>query len=169
MSDETKVRPDEFRPRRKSVVLAGSYLAATWFGVGYIRLGAGTIATATALPLYWLLRLEPMPLQLAVSVLIAALSVLCAHLVAADCGQDDPQTVVIDEVTGALVTLLIINSSLLWIQLFALALFRLFDIFKPWPVDVTLGRHAGFNVVSDDVIAGALSGLLMLPVAHFVS
>ena len=166
--DKSNADPGKLQDRQATGNATWPYLAATWFGLGYIRLGPGTIATATALPLYWLLRLAPMPLQVAVVALVTAFSTLCAYLVASDCGQDDPQIVVIDEVTGALVTLLIASSSSIAVQLTALALFRVFDIFKPWPVNVAISGHAGFDIVYDDFVAGVLSGLVVILFTHFV-
>jgi phosphatidylglycerophosphatase A len=159
--DQSDAELEELRAQQADGIPAVLYVAATWFGVGRIQFAPGTIATATVLPIYWLLRFTSVPLQFAVIALVVLLSVFCAHRVAADQGQDDPQIVVIDEVAGGLIALLLVGSSSVVLQLAVLALFRVLDIFKPWPISLNLGRHAGFNIVYDDVIAGTCSGLIV--------
>jgi phosphatidylglycerophosphatase A len=137
------------------------YLLATWFGTGYARIAPGTVATATVLPLYWLLRLCAMPLQWVVVLIVVGVSIWSADWVARDLDQKDPQIIVIDEVCGGLIALLLVNSGGLFEQLLALALFRLLDIFKPWPVNIRIPGPAGFDVVYDDVVAGIIAGLVV--------
>jgi phosphatidylglycerophosphatase A len=121
----------------------------------------GTVATATVLPLYWLLRLASMPLQLAIVLLIVGLSIVSANRVASDLDHDDPQIIVIDEVVGALLALLIVDSAAALEQIMALLVFRLLDIFKPWPINISIGGIAGFGIVYDDVVAGLGAGLIV--------
>ena len=135
---------------------------STWFGCGYATVGPGTAATITVLPLYWWLRLSSMPLQMIVVAVVLALSIASAGWIAADLKQDDPQIIVIDEVSGALVGLLLVDSSKPVEQIAVLVLFRLLDIFKPWPINVAVGGSAAIGIVYDDVAAGIGAGLLVL-------
>jgi phosphatidylglycerophosphatase A len=144
------------------------HLLATWFGSGFARVAPGTVATATVLPLYWLLRLISMPLQLAIALLIAGLSIVSANRVAHDLNQEDPQIIVIDEVIGALLALLIVDSAAPLEQIMALLAFRLLDIFKPWPININIGGIAGFGIVYDDVVAGLGAGLIVRLVAQIL-
>jgi phosphatidylglycerophosphatase A len=143
------------------------YLLATWFGAGFACVAPGTVATATVLPLYWLLRLVSMPLQLAIALLIIGLSIMSANRVASDLNQDDPQIIVIDEVSGALVALLVVSSAAPVEQIMALLVFRLLDIFKPWPINISIGGLAAFGIVYDDVVAGLGAGMIVRLVAQF--
>ncbi len=169
--DESSVGRDGPRTRRAGGIPAALtrtaiYVAATWFGVGRIKFAPGTFATATVLPLYWLLRFEPMPLRLAMVALLVLLAIFSADWVAADQGQEDPQIIVIDEVAGGLIALLLVDGASLPWQFAVLALFRVLDIFKPWPVSLELGQHKGFKIVYDDVVAGIFSGLIIGLVAR---
>jgi phosphatidylglycerophosphatase A len=153
--------------RARPVVGTISYLMATWFGVGFARIAPGTIATATSLPVYWLLRALSVPTQLALVLLFIGVSVFSADRAARDLGLVDPQVVVIDEVAGTLLALLVLNSSNLIGQLSTLFLFRVLDIFKPWPISLNLwSRFPGVGIVYDDVAAGLAAGLLIRLVAQ---
>jgi phosphatidylglycerophosphatase A len=138
------------------------YLLGTWFGCGYATVGPGTVATITVLPFYWWLRLSSMPLQMMVVAVVLALSIASAGWIAADLKQDDPQIIVIDEVSGALVGLLLVDSSRPGEQIAVLLLFRLLDIFKPWPINIAVGGPPAIGIVYDDVVAGIGAGLLVL-------
>ncbi|MCW5703769.1 MAG: phosphatidylglycerophosphatase A [Bradyrhizobium sp.] len=159
--DQSDAELDESRARGTNGIALVHYIAATWFGVGRIKFGPGTVATATVLPIYWLLQLAAAPVQLAFVALVVVLAVVCAQWVAADQGRDDPQIIVIDEVAGGLIALLLLNSPSLVPQLAALALFRVLDIYKPWPINLSPSRHAGLNIVYDDVVAGICAGLIV--------
>ena len=87
-------------------------------------------------------------------------------------GQKDPGQVVSDEVAGQSIALLGMAwlepmhhvSPPIWVglALYAFALFRLFDILKPWIVDKSQHLRAGWGVLMDDIIAGICAGLLVL-------
>jgi phosphatidylglycerophosphatase A len=138
------------------------YLLGTWFGCGYAPVGPGTVATATVLPLYWCLRWFSMPLQIILVAVVIALSIASAGWIATDLQQDDPQIIVIDEVSGALIGLLLVDSSGPAWQIAVLLLFRLLDISKPWPINIAVGGPAAIGIVYDDVAAGIGAGLLVL-------
>ena len=77
-------------------------------------------------------------------------------------GQDDPGAVVIDEVAGQWLTLLPAATTVWWHWLAGFALFRFFDIVKPWPVGWADRRvKGGLGVMVDDIIAGAYAGVLL--------
>ena len=87
-------------------------------------------------------------------------------------GKKDPPQVVSDEVAGQSIALLAMAwlepsnhvSSTAWIGLavFAFALFRLFDIWKPVIIDKSQHLHAGWGVLMDDILAGIFAGILVL-------
>ena len=86
-------------------------------------------------------------------------------------GKKDPPQVVSDEVAGQSIALLAMAwlepsnhvSSTAWIGLavFAFALFRLFDIWKPVIIDKSQHLHAGWGVLMDDILAGIVSGTIV--------
>ncbi|MDE1896956.1 MAG: phosphatidylglycerophosphatase A [Rhodospirillales bacterium] len=76
----------------------------------------------------------------------------------------DPGWIVIDEIAGQMIPLLALRNFNPWGALAAFALFRLFDIWKPWPVSWADRRRDEFGIMGDDIIAGllALAALLIL-------
>jgi len=69
--------------------------------------------------------------------------------------RKDPGEVVIDELVGVWLVLLPFESPSFWLVLAAFAFFRLFDIWKPWPVRASENwLPAGFGIMIDDVVAG---------------
>ncbi len=144
-----------------------SYVLATWFGAGLSPIGPGTVATATVLPIYWAIQSVSVSLQCAIAVLIVGLSILSASRVVKDLGEDDPQIIVIDEVSGALIALILVSGATVAVQIAALLLFRLLDILKPWPINIRVGGHPAVGVVYDDVVAGIGAGLIARTVWQF--
>lgn len=79
-------------------------------------------------------------------------------------GLEDPQVVVIDEVSGqliALTPLAFLPSFSLIALVIGFLLFRLFDIFKPYPIRKLEHLHGGRGVMSDDALAGVYAAALV--------
>jgi phosphatidylglycerophosphatase A len=130
-------------------------LLATWFGCGFSPVAPGTAGTLGALPLYLLVaRSGPWAVALT-ALLVTAVGVAAAGRVARRRGLEDPQVVCIDEVAGVLVAL--IGARMEWIEVaVAVGLFRVFDIWKPWPARQLERRlPGGWGIVFDDLAAGA--------------
>ena len=72
--------------------------------------------------------------------------------------SDDAGCIVIDEVVGQWIAMAAVPATVPWVIL-SFVLFRLFDIFKPWPIrGVERSSKGGFGVMIDDVLAGLLAG-----------
>ena len=70
------------------------------------------------------------------------------------CDEQDPPSIVIDEVVGMWISCIFINNDLIMI-LVAFSLFRLFDIFKPFPIGlVDRNFKNAFGIIFDDILAG---------------
>jgi phosphatidylglycerophosphatase A len=84
-------------------------------------------------------------------------------------GRDDPGEIVIDEVAGLWIALL--PASLAWPDVaIAFLLFRVADIFKPWPASwADRQLHGGLGIMADDLVAGvyAALGLYLIKLAGF--
>ncbi len=98
--------------------------------------------------------------------LLLLLAVLITGTVAAGraetlLGEKDPSEVVIDEVLGQWITCLPFASLGLWEYVAAFALFRLFDITKPWPVRQLEGIGGGLGIMIDDAAAGLYAMLCL--------
>jgi phosphatidylglycerophosphatase A len=134
---------------------------STLFGVGYVRLAPGTVASAIALPFAWLIswKLGVTVLCIA-SLALYAIGVWSCGVHAAQTGGHDPSECVIDEVAGQWFACAVAPLSL---PAFAIAfvLFRFFDITKLWPVSLGERLPGGLGIMTDDMIAGALSAVII--------
>ena len=134
-----------------------SHLLATFFGVGLLKPAPGTWGSLSAALLWYFLDF----LHSYTYVILPAF-ILFAWLVCIKADQDseskDNSFIVIDEVAGMLIALsLIYHEAILYFCAFLL--FRLFDIFKPWPISwVDKNVKGGLGILLDDLIAGLLAG-----------
>jgi phosphatidylglycerophosphatase A len=146
-------------------------LVATFFGIGRMRPGPGTWASAVTVLLWAALAhsLSPSlrtPLAIAVAVVVILIGIPAATQVALGSGIKDPQFVVIDEVAGQLVALVAV--PLAWKSFVAgFILFRAFDILKPPPVRQLEALPEGSGIVLDDVAAGVYALCFMHLFLHF--
>jgi phosphatidylglycerophosphatase A len=135
--------------------------ALTWssfFGAGYFPLAPGTAGTAAAIPLWWLLRQDAVPL---LAYFAATAAITLSGIAAADragkyYGVADSGHIVIDEVAGYLVTMAFLPRTL-FAALAGFVFFRICDVLKPWPArffDVDPRWKNGKGVVLDDIFAG---------------
>lgn len=130
-------------------------LIATWFGIGRLRPAPGTIGTLAAMPFGYAIMYCGGPIALGISaVLLLIIGTFAASRYGQKSGTTDDQSIVVDEVVGLWVAAIPAGLHLSpWIAAFLL--FRLFDIWKPWPVSYFDNRsRGGFDVMMDDVIAG---------------
>jgi phosphatidylglycerophosphatase A len=150
---------------------AWATLVATFGGIGYMRPGPGSWASA-ATTLLWSATAHFVPgsWRVGFGSGLAALAVLvgipAATRVAQATGIEDPQFVVIDEVAGQLIAL--IGVPLSWKSLLAgFILFRVFDTTKPPPVRQLERIPDGAGIVLDDVAAGIGALIIMHLLLHF--
>jgi phosphatidylglycerophosphatase A len=138
---------------------------ATGFGVGLAPVAAGTFGSLAALlPWGWWLRALAWPAYLAVVVIAFALGTWASSWVVRRGGVDDPGSIVWDEFVGQWLALWPVGAFVHdWRFVVAgFALFRLFDIWKPWPVRwADRSVHGGFGVMLDDVLAGAMAFVVL--------
>jgi len=139
--------------------MSAAQLFATWFGSGLSKLAPGTVGSVCTLPLYALLARTPALVYWSVTLAVTLLGVWASEQTARELGDEDPQSVVIDEVAGVLIALGFARG-LGWPALAAaFLLFRLFDIVKPGPVDwVQNLKPPGVGIMADDVLAGLGAG-----------
>lgn len=150
-------------------------LAVTTFGVGYFPLAPGTWGSAVAVAIY-----------LGVSRLVTSAGIsgvlLNAAMIAALLGftmlgiwasgrsipllgSEDPSQAVVDEVVGQLIVFLFVPFGISWpLVLAGFVLFRLFDIWKPYPVRRFESLPGGFGICVDDIVAGIYGGVCLAAV-----
>ncbi len=147
-----------------------AFLIATWFGCGYAPKGPGTAGSVAALAIAWLLHTYAGVSSVGLGclgLLLAIPGTWAADVVARSSGLEDPQIVVVDEVVGQWLTLAG-ATALNWKSwLLALALFRLFDIWKPPPVRQLERLPGGLGIVADDAMAGVYGALVLFAAGWF--
>jgi len=146
----------------KKFIFSPAGVLATWFFSGLLPKAPGTWGSLAALPFAWGIQYWGGWQALAVATLIVFLvGWWAAHVFEAESGVKDPGAVVIDEVAGQWLVLLPAGLDPL-LYLVGFALFRLVDIFKPWPACwFDQNVHGGLGIMLDDVVA-ALYGLIVL-------
>ncbi len=156
--------PREISPRWATLI-------ATFFGVGYIKPGPGTWGSLATAILWWLATSRIPVAGRGWATLVAAAAVTMVGIPAATRtaranGLKDPQFVVIDEVAGQLVAL--IGVPLAWRTfLVGFILFRVFDIWKPFPIRLLERLPEGTGIVVDDLGAGVYALAVMHLLLHF--
>lgn len=131
----------------------------TFFGAGLAPKAPGTVGSAASLVLWAPVVLLGVPwwARLGLVALVFVVGIPACARTAAVVGREDPKEAVIDEVAGQGLTLLLCGAHPAF--LFAgFALFRFFDVVKPWPVRwFDRNVHGGLGVMLDDVVAGVLA------------
>lgn len=147
-----------------------NHLLALGFGSGLAPKAPGTFGTLAAIPFFLLLS-GLSPTSYAVLVLFSFIvGVWVCHKTSEDMGSHDHGSIVWDEFVGFWITMFMVPVSVASVVL-GFALFRLFDVWKPWPIaliDRKVG--GGFGIMIDDVIAGvfaAISLQLILRLPYF--
>ncbi len=144
----------------KSVALTLS----TWFGCGYFPVGPGTIGSLAAVLIaaavdHWLGGTRQFLLGSFFLLLMPA--IWASAVTATAAGKEDPGFIVVDEVLGQWVTLLGVSSYSVRSFVLAFILFRIFDIWKPWPVRKLEDLPSGYGIVADDLAAGLYGALIL--------
>jgi len=136
---------------------------ATLGGLGrVVPTAPGTVASLLALILAWGLASVHGQLLVAIGAIAAtAVGFWAAELYARRRGSKDPSECVIDEVAGQLIACTFAPRTFVFFGL-AFLLFRLFDIVKPWPIGAAERLPGGLGIMADDVVAGALAGIIIL-------
>lgn len=145
-------------------------LIATWFGAGLLPRLPGTWGSLAALPVAWVIGREGGPWALAVAALVLFPAGLWAcHVIRAHGAAEDPPPVVVDEVTGQWLVLVMAPLDA-GAYVLAFVLFRLFDIAKPWPVNlVQAWLPAPLAIMADDVAAAVLAAVAFALVAFGIA
>jgi len=135
-------------------------LVSTMGGIGRLKPAPGTWGSLVVLPLALL---GPVP-ALLLALLVTIVGFYAVREVLRDAPEQDPGWIVVDEAAGMLLALAGLSAAAgIWGVLIAFGLFRVFDIFKPWPISWADQQKGAFGVMLDDIVAGALvAAALML-------
>ena len=158
-------------------------LAVTTFGVGYLPLAPGTFGSMVGVLIYlgarqieagssayfsargWQETQITAWIHVANAILFllfCLLGIWAATRATKLFRHKDPQQAVVDEVIGQLLTFLFVPFDVSWKYILAgFLLFRLFDIWKPYPIDSLQNLPAGIGVCADDILAGVYAGAIL--------
>jgi phosphatidylglycerophosphatase A len=102
----------------------------------------------------------PAAFQVAITVIVFFASVAASTRLARSLGKKDPGVVVVDEVVGQWISLLFLPFTPA-VAVAGFVLFRVLDVFKPWPARQLESLPDGWGIMSDDVMAGIYANLLL--------
>lgn len=135
---------------------------ASLAGIGYIPFASGTWGSLAALPLAFGLMWAGGPLLLGAGVVVAsAVGIWACDVYARRVGKPDPSECVIDELAGQWIACLAAPLSPAGFAIAFLA-FRLFDVWKPWPVSAAEEAPGGLGIMLDDLVAGVMGAVLVM-------
>jgi phosphatidylglycerophosphatase A len=134
-------------------------------GLGLAPKAPGTFGTLLGIPLLFLMPAN-LVAYIVVVVVLFVLGVWCCNVCAKNLGVHDHPGIVWDEVVGYLITMMAVPKTFLWIVV-GFAVFRFFDILKPWPIGwVDKHVHGGLGIMLDDVLAAVFS-LIVIQIALY--
>ena len=136
-------------------------LLATGFGSGLSPFAPGTMGTLVGIPVCLVCLPLSWPVRFLVAIILSALAVYISGRAETIYLKKDDQRIVIDEIAGFQVAMLPVAITG-WHLCFAFVLFRIFDIWKPFPIRNLQQLPGGWGVVIDDIAAGIYAGIIML-------
>ena len=141
---------------------------STVFKIGYLPIAPGTWGSLAAFAL-WFLIIESISTITFITliVVIFAFGIYTSSITEKDLGKKDPSVIVVDEWVGQWIALLFLPKSLLW-GLVAFALFRLFDIWKPYPIKTLDKMSSGWGIMLDDVLGGIYALIVLSIIKNLI-
>lgn len=157
------------RPDARFLVAHPAHFIALGFGAGLAPRAPGTVGTIVGLALCWALQPFLAPTSIALlAVPLFLLGIWACDVTGKALGVVDSGAIVWDEVVAFLPVVAFAHSA--WMQALAFGLFRLFDIWKPFPIRQLERRiPGGLGVMADDVLAAAYALAILLAVQHFAA
>jgi phosphatidylglycerophosphatase A len=150
------------------------HLVAFGFGSGLSPWAPGTFGTLIAIPITLFVMQFGFVAHLGFAIFAALFGIYVCGESARRLGVHDHPGIVWDEITGYAVTMLTVpgaagGTTLMYWVVGGFALFRLFDIWKPWPIrEADHSLSGGLGIMLDDVIAGIFAAAILLAVRHIL-
>ena len=130
------------------------HFIAFGFGAGLVPRAPGTFGSLVGLLAAWWLFELPLPWRVAVVLAVIGAGIFICGESARRLNRHDDQRIVLDEIAGVLLTSLAVVERSLFAVALVFVFFRLFDIWKPWPIrDVDHSLRGGLGIMLDDLIA----------------
>ena len=157
------------RPDVRFLFSHPAHFIALGFGAGLSPVAPGTAGTMVAFPICWLLLQVIPPLAVAFAAIpLFLVGVWACERTGRDLGVQDHGAMCWDEIV-AFLPLAAISSASLLLQVVAFLLFRLFDIWKPYPIRELERRvKGGLGVMIDDVFAAFYAYIAFVAFVIFV-
>jgi len=152
----------------KAILANPIHLLAFGFGAGLSPKAPGSVGTIVAVLIYLVLPSMPPIIYAGLVLLSFVFGIWICGKTAEDLGVHDHGGIVWDEFVGYWITMFMAPSGLFWVLL-GFVLFRLLDIFKPWPIKWADKELAGgLGIMLDDVLAGIMAALGMQAVVVLI-
>ena len=160
-----------------------SWIIATWFGSGLIPIAPGTWGSLAAFPFAYIISVNSGPYVLIIgTVALFFIGMQASNNIEKSARKKDPGFIVVDEVVGQWIALLPLSflynyvgpdlSYYFVVPIAAVAFlaFRIYDIWKPWPINyVDKNVSGGLGIMLDDVIAGTYALIITSAMAVVMS
>jgi phosphatidylglycerophosphatase A len=146
-------QPDLRQPNLKLLFQHPAYFFGLGFGSGLAKKAPGTFGTIVGLPIFWLISAYGLPIQLFIITVLFIIGIYFCNATGRVLGVVDHGSIVWDEIVAMMLVLTFTPMQWQW-WLVAFLFFRLFDIWKPYPIrqcDAKLKN--GFGVMFDDLLA----------------
>jgi len=147
-----------------------AYALATGLGAGFTPIAPGTAGALEGVAIYLAIHAlhlgqsASLFVLVVINVILFAVGVWASNRTCAMTGVKDPRLIVIDEVSGQLISLtplVLLPSFAITAVVIGFLFFRLFDIFKPYPIRKLERLHGGLGVMADDALAGVYAAVLL--------
>ena len=137
-----------------------SLLIITFFYIGKIKHAPGTFSSLATLLIWILFIPADYFIRISITFLLTIIGFIFIKLSLPNFQEEDPQSIVIDEVVGMSVALIFIND--LSIMIIAFLLFRMFDILKPSIIYYSQHFPGAYGILLDDILAGTITSMLLI-------
>ena len=149
----------------RKVLTTPVHFLAFGFGSGLAPIAPGTFGTLAAVPLFLLMQPLSITAYLLITTLVCITGIWICGKSSSLLGVHDHSGIVWDEFAGFFITMIAAPPGWLWIVL-GFVLFRLFDIWKPWPISL-LDKNVdgGLGIMVDDIVAGIFASVALQIIA----
>jgi phosphatidylglycerophosphatase A len=148
-------------PPVNRAALALALAVGTGAGTGFSPIASGTAGSLVGVALYLPLAAAGVPAVVAAVAVLLPVGVWAAGICGRRYGAHDHGRIVIDEIVGQLITLVAVPARPAWL-LAGFLLFRLFDIWKPFPANrIDREWRTPFGVMADDIVAGVYAAVVL--------
>ncbi len=134
-------------------------IIGTGFYIGKSKFAPGTLGTLLAIPLIYLFAIKWW-IVLIIAVSLFMIGVFASNHIININGEEDPEEIVIDEITGFFVAFLFVKPELNT-YIVGFLLFRVIDIVKPFPINLFEKLPDGWGVMADDIVAGLMTSIIL--------